>query len=133
MTVHYGHCHWSHALYQVSVRMLMQKRPLLLPHRHRTKLQAYSHTDKNYKPVAKQSTELQAYSHTGVIQNYKLAATQATKLQALCPTGVKTIHMGILNWNCILATPQTKFKKKLHAYCSTGLKDKITKSKTLNV
>ena len=107
MTMHHSHCHWSRTIYQVSVRMLMQKRALLLPHRHRTKLQAYSHTGKNYKPVATQSTELQAYSHTGVIQNYKLAATQATKLQALCPTGVETIHMGILNWNCILPTPQT--------------------------
>ena len=28
MTMHY-HCHWSHALYQVLVRMLIQKRPLL--------------------------------------------------------------------------------------------------------
>ena len=111
MTMHHGHCHWSHALYQVSGHMLMPKRPLLLPHRHRTKLQSYSHTGKNYKPVATQSTELQAYSHTGIIQNYKLAATQATKLQALRPIGVKTIPMGILNWNCILAIPQTKFKK----------------------
>ena len=29
MTMHHYHCHWSHALYQVLVRMLIQKRPLL--------------------------------------------------------------------------------------------------------
>ena len=29
MTMHQGRCHWTCALYQVLVRMLMQKRPLL--------------------------------------------------------------------------------------------------------
>ena len=29
MTMHHCRCHWSRALYQVLVRMLMQKRPLL--------------------------------------------------------------------------------------------------------
>ena len=29
MTLHHCRCHWSRALYQVLVRMLMQKRPLL--------------------------------------------------------------------------------------------------------
>ena len=28
MTMHHGRCDWSHALYQVLVHMLMQKRPL---------------------------------------------------------------------------------------------------------
>ena len=30
MTMHHCRCHWPRALYQVSVRMLMQKRPLLI-------------------------------------------------------------------------------------------------------
>ena len=29
MTMHHYHCHWSRALYQVLVRMLIKKRPLL--------------------------------------------------------------------------------------------------------
>ena len=30
MTMHHGPCHWSCALYQIMVRMLMQKRPLFI-------------------------------------------------------------------------------------------------------
>ena len=30
MTMHHCRCHWPRALYQVSMRMLMQKRPLLI-------------------------------------------------------------------------------------------------------
>ena len=64
----------------------------LLPHRPRTKLQAYSETlakttnlpphRRNFGkttslPPHRRNTKLQTCRHTGVIQNYKLAATQA--------------------------------------------------------
>ena len=91
-------------------------KPGLLPHKHRTKLQAYNHTGviQDYKLAA----------HNCNQQNYKLSATQATQLTAGC-------HTGILNWYCILAIPLAKLKNyvltasvarmvKLHKCTQTG-------------
>ena len=108
----------------------------LLPHRQRGKLQAYSHilAKTTSFPPHRRNTKLQAYSHTGVIQDYKLAATQlkSTKLQAFRHTGNTTNsslphrHTELILYTCY---PPSKIKK-LHSYCLTGPKGKITEMYT---
>ena len=108
----------------------------LLPHRQRGKLQAYSHilAKTTSFPPHRRNTKLQAYSHTGVIQDYKLAATQlkSTKLQAFRHTGNTTNsslphrHTELILYTCY---PPSKIKK-LHSYCLTGPKGKITQMYT---
>ena len=115
-----------------------QKTACLPPHRRNTKLQACRYTsnqttspacchtsiEQNYKLTATQASykTTSLPPHNWNQQNYKLSATQATQLTARC-------HTGILNWYCILATPLAKLKK-LHSYCLTGPKGKITQMYT---
>ena len=62
MTMHHGCCDWSHALYQVLVRMLMQKRPLFR--------QYYIIIIESFKFLVKNNYEyeisLKVFSHTHI-------------------------------------------------------------------